>query len=124
VSRIGDEDVEVPPAPRVLNRKTARQVDEMLRSVVSPDGTGEAAKIEGYEVAGKTGTANKINPETGEYDSRYVASFVGYVPADDPQLLVAVVVDEPSGVYYGGAVAAPAFEQIARFSLQYLGIAP
>ncbi len=124
VSRVGDRDTGQRAAPRVLTAQTASEVDRMLRKVVSPDGTGEAAKIEGYEVAGKTGTANKIDPNTGEYDARYVASFVGYVPADKPELLVAVVVDEPSGAYYGGAVAAPAFEQIGRFSLQYLGIAP
>ncbi len=124
VSRVGDRDTGQRAAPRVLTAQTASEVDRMLRKVVSPDGTGEAAEIEGYEVAGKTGTANKIDPNTGEYDARYVASFVGYVPADKPELLVAVVVDEPSGAYYGGAVAAPAFEQIGRFSLQYLGIAP
>lgn len=125
VDRIGDEPAHPSDArTRVISPTTARQVDRMLRAVVSADGTGQAAEIEGYDVAGKTGTANKINPKTGEYDSRYVASFVGYVPADRPQLLVAVVVDEPSGTYYGGDVAAPAFEQIARFSLQYMGIAP
>jgi cell division protein FtsI (penicillin-binding protein 3) len=78
-------------------------------------------------VAGKTGTAEKIDPETGLYsETLYTSSFVGYVPADDPQLLIAVVIDEPSssGAYYGGDVAAPAFEQIAELSLQNLRISP
>jgi len=93
---------------------------------VSDNGTGTAAKISGYRVAGKTGTAQKIDPQTGEYsDTLYDASFVGYAPAENPQLLVAVVVDEPTqGSYYGGDVAAPAFENIAQFSLQHLRIAP
>ena len=98
----------------------------MLRKVVSDNGTGTAAKISGYRVAGKTGTAQKIDPTTGEYsNTRYDASFVGYAPAENPQLLVAVVVNEPSiGSYYGGDVAAPAFEDIAEFSLRSLRIAP
>lgn len=125
VAAVGGEPVEVDPGRRIMSAGTAAQVDRMLRKVVSTDGTGELARVNGYEVAGKTGTANKIDPETGEYSEiAYTSSFVGYVPADDPQLLIAVVVDEPSGAYYGGDVAAPAFEQIAEFSLQYLRIAP
>jgi len=124
VSRRDGEPRELPERARVLSPETAGAVDRMLREVVSTDGTGAAASIDGYEVAGKTGTANKIDPGTGEYSARYVSSFVGYVPADRPELLVAVVVDEPGGAYYGGDVAAPAFEQISRFSLQYKGIAP
>jgi cell division protein FtsI (penicillin-binding protein 3) len=125
VEAIGGEPVEVDPGRRIMTARTARQVDRMLREVVSSDGTGELAQVNGYEVAGKTGTANKIDPETGLYSEiLYTSSFVGYVPADDPQLLIAVVVDEPSGAYYGGDVAAPAFEQIAELSLQSLRIAP
>lgn len=124
VSRVGDEPAAPSPGEQVLTPATAAAVDRMLRRVVSADGTGSAASIEGYEVAGKTGTANKIDPATGEYSARYVSSFVGYVPANRPELLVAVVVDEPGGAFFGGDVAAPAFEQIARFSLQYRGIAP
>jgi cell division protein FtsI/penicillin-binding protein 2 len=124
VARVGGAPREPAQRARVLTAETASAVDEMLREVVSTDGTGAAASIDGYEVAGKTGTANKIDPDTGEYSARYVSSFVGYVPADRPELLVAVVVDEPGGAYYGGDVAAPAFEQISRFSLQYKGIAP
>ncbi len=111
---------------RIMTAETAAKVDKMLRKVVSDNGTGTAAKISGYRVAGKTGTAQKIDPTTGEYsDTRYDASFVGYAPAENPQLLVSVVVSEPTvGSYYGGDVAAPAFEDIAEFSLRSLRIAP
>ena len=110
---------------RIMHASTARKVDRMLRKVVSDQGTGELADVKGYAVAGKTGTAEKIDELTGRYsDTRFTSSFVGYAPADDPQLLVAVVVDEPSGTYYGGDVAAPAFEEIAEFSLQSLRILP
>ncbi len=127
IQSIGGEPVEVPAPRRIMSAPTAQTVDQMLRKVVSTDGTGTLAQVKGYEVAGKTGTANKIDPETGEYsETLFTSSFVGYVPADDPQLLIAVVVDEPSstGAYYGGDVAAPAFEQIAELSLQNLRIAP
>ena len=80
----------------------------------------------GYTLAGKTGTASKIDPKTGEYSkSAYVASFVGFAPASDPKLLAAVIVDEPQDLsIYGGVVAAPAFGQIMEFALPYLGISP
>jgi cell division protein FtsI (penicillin-binding protein 3) len=109
---------------RIMHASTARKVDRMLRKVVSDQGTGELADVKGYEVAGKTGTGEKI--VDGVYsDTLFTSSFVGYAPADDPQLLIAVVVDEPGGgVYYGGDVAAPAFEKIAEFSLQNLRILP
>jgi cell division protein FtsI/penicillin-binding protein 2 len=81
--------------------------------------------IPGYALAGKTGTANKIDPATGEYSKyRLVASFVGFAPAKRPRLLAAVVVDEPQGEGYGGVVAAPAFGEIMKFALPYLGIPP
>jgi cell division protein FtsI/penicillin-binding protein 2 len=76
-------------------------------------------------LAGKTGTANKVDPATGQYsNTAYVASFVGFAPADDPQLLVAVIVDQPRGAIYGAQVAAPAWQQIMSFALPYLQIAP
>ncbi|MGE0028385.1 MAG: peptidoglycan D,D-transpeptidase FtsI family protein [Thermoleophilia bacterium] len=110
---------------RIMHASTAKKVDRMLRKVVSDQGTGELANVKGYEVAGKTGTAEKIDPTTGRYsDTAFTSSFVGYAPADDPQLLIAVVVDEPTGIYYGGDVAAPAFEKIAEFSLQNMRILP
>lgn len=125
IDKVGGAEVGHPPGRQIMSRRTARVLDRMLRGVVSPDGTGSLAQIDGYQVAGKTGTANKIDPETGEYSQElYTSSFVGYVPANDPQLLISVVVDEPGGAYYGGEVAAPAFEDIAAFSLQTLNIAP
>jgi cell division protein FtsI/penicillin-binding protein 2 len=81
--------------------------------------------IPGYKLAGKTGTANKVDPATGEYSkAHYVASFVGFAPALRPKLLCMVVVDEPQGSIFGGKVAAPAFGQIMTFALQYLKIPP
>ena len=97
----------------------------MLEGVFAPGGTASEVAIPGYKLAGKTGTANKVDPETGEYSSsRYVASFVGFAPALRPKLLTMVVVDEPQGAIYGGEVAAPAFGQIMSFALQYLKIPP
>jgi cell division protein FtsI (penicillin-binding protein 3) len=125
IDKVGGRPVEHAAGRQIMARRTARTLDRMLRGVVSPDGTGSLAQVEGYEVAGKTGTANKIDPETGEYSSAlYTSSFVGYVPANDPKLVISVVLDEPGGAYYGGEVAAPAFEDIAAFSLQTLNIAP
>jgi cell division protein FtsI (penicillin-binding protein 3) len=126
VARVGARPVALPPRRRIIPPRTAAVLNGMLRDVVDDEGTGGAAKIPGYAVAGKTGTAQKIDQKTGNYShSLYTASFVGYVPANRPRLLVAVVVDEPSaGIYYGGLVAAPAFEQIASFALLNLRIAP
>jgi cell division protein FtsI (penicillin-binding protein 3) len=96
----------------------------MLVNVVA-EGTGTLAHVQGYNVAGKTGTANKPDPQTGGYStSKYVASFVGIVPATAPRLVILVTVDEPHGAIFGGTVAAPVFQQIARFALQYLDVAP
>jgi cell division protein FtsI (penicillin-binding protein 3) len=124
VSRVGSSTVRTPRRTRILTPAVARQVNQMLRGVVSPDGTGALASVKGYSVAGKTGTANIYDPSTGEYSSRYNASFVGYVPANHPRLLVAVTVQEPTRGIYGGEVAAPAFERIAAFSLLRLKIPP
>lgn len=116
-------DSDPPTEKRVLRRKTANQVSEMLEGVLAPGGTAEEISVPGYTLAGKTGTAQKV--VNGEYsESEYVASFVGFAPADDPRLLVSVVVDNPKGDYYGGTVAAPAFGEIAKFALPYLGIPP
>jgi cell division protein FtsI (penicillin-binding protein 3) len=125
VAKIGGDPVPHPRGKQIITTRTVRQVDRMLRKVVSDEGTGALAQVEGFQVAGKTGTANKLDPETGEYTDSYWSSFVGYVPADDPQLLISVMVDEPTlGAYYGGDVAAPAFEDIAEFSLQTMRISP
>ena len=109
---------------RVLSPSVARQLMAMLVNVVA-EGTGTLAHVQGYNVAGKTGTANKPDPQTGGYStSKYVASFVGIVPATAPRLVILVTVDEPHGAIFGGTVAAPVFQQIARFALQYLDVAP
>ncbi len=111
-----------PPATRVISVETARRVREMLELATGPGGTAPRAQVAGYRVAGKTGTARKI--ENGVYVSRYVASFIGFAPASAPRVIVAVMIDEPSnGAYYGGAVAAPIFSQITAGTLRMLGVA-
>ncbi|NLT07019.1 MAG: penicillin-binding protein 2 [Solirubrobacterales bacterium] len=110
---------------RIVSKRTATEVAEMLEGVLAAGGTAEEASVPGYVVAGKTGTAEKVDPETGTYsETKFVASFAGFAPAKDPRLLVSVMVDEPQGMYYGGEVAAPAFEQIMAFALPYLRIPP
>ena len=115
---------QVPPQVkrRVISPETAHSVTKILEGVVT-DGTGTKAAIPGFRVAGKTGTAQKIDPRTGAYSaSRFVASFTGYVPADDPQLAMIVMVDEPQGDVWGGAVAAPVFSRVGEQVLSYLGV--
>jgi len=109
---------------RVVNAVVAAQLRQMLTMTVA-DGTGSRAKVEGYEVAGKTGTAEKVKEDLSGYDkNRVIASFVGMVPADDPELLILVMVDEPASQHLGAYVAAPAFAKIAGFALKRLGIPP
>jgi len=125
VKKVGDRVLPHPRGQQILKPRTAEQMNIMLQKVVSDDGTGREAKIEGYTVGGKTGTANKIDPNTGQYTENYIASFVGYAPATKPGIVVAVMVDEPkAGAFYGGDVAAPAFEQITEFALRQLRITP
>jgi cell division protein FtsI/penicillin-binding protein 2 len=121
IDRIDGENVGRGLGRRVVSKAVADQMLDLLRGVVV-EGTGTAAAIPGYTVAGKTGTAAKIDPDGTYSSSRYVASFVGLVPASKPELVVMVMVDEPRGGYYGGDVAAPAFREIARFNLQHLEI--
>ncbi len=110
---------------RVISAETARTVTAMMRGVTGPDGTGTKASIAGFEVAGKTGTAQKPDFEHGGYRSHaYVSSFFGFVPAEDPALIIVVTLDEPQKGHYGGEVAAPVFKEIASKSLSYLGITP
>jgi cell division protein FtsI (penicillin-binding protein 3) len=111
---------------RVMRASTAAALRSMLEGVFKEGGTAAAVKIPGYTLAGKTGTANKVDPKTGLYsESAYVASFVGFAPAENPKLLISVMVDEPSGgSIFGGEVAAPAFGKIANFALQYQKIPP
>ncbi|MDR3590081.1 MAG: penicillin-binding transpeptidase domain-containing protein [Negativicutes bacterium] len=106
----------------VLDEKTAQTVKGVLEKVVE-EGTGRGAFIEGYRIAGKTGTAQKVG-EGGYVAGRYVASFVGFAPADHPQIAMLVVIDEPVGPYYGGVIAAPVFGAVMRDVLQYLKVAP
>jgi cell division protein FtsI/penicillin-binding protein 2 len=108
---------------RMLDPDVDGQLRTMLRGVVSDQGTAELAAIPGYAVAGKTGTAQKPGPN-GYIPGAYVSTFVGMVPASRPRLVVLVTIDEPHGSIYGGIVAAPAFEQIASFDLQYLAVPP
>ncbi|MBI3753343.1 MAG: penicillin-binding protein [Deltaproteobacteria bacterium] len=110
---------------RVISEETASRVTRVLKEVTGNDGTGAKAAIDGFEVAGKTGTAQKPDLSQGGYASnKYVSSFIGFVPADNPELAILVVVDEPSGEFYGGAIAAPVFKEVAVQSLTYLGIFP
>ena len=121
IDRIDGDDVATKGGRRVVSRPVAEQMLSMLRGVVV-EGTGTQAAIPGYTVAGKTGTAAKIDPNGRYSTSRYVASFVGLVPASKPELVIMVMVDEPRGGIYGGDIAAPAFREIARFNLQHLEI--
>jgi cell division protein FtsI/penicillin-binding protein 2 len=123
VERVAGERPVQPVRRRILDTKTADQVRHMLREVVE-EGSGTAAQIPGYRIAGKTGTAAKPDASGGYSTSAYVASFVGFVPAKQPRLVVLVTVDEPKGAIWGGVVAAPAFAEIAKFALQYLEIPP
>ena len=96
----------------------------MAAGIADDLGTGTLAQVPGYKVAGKTGTAAKLDDDGGYSESRYFASFVGFVPASNPRLVILVSVDEPRGAIWGGVVAAPAFQQIAKFGLQYLEVPP
>jgi cell division protein FtsI (penicillin-binding protein 3) len=122
-----DRVVGEPRAPlrrrRILSRATADQLNAMLRLVIT-EGTGTLAKVPGYVVAGKTGTAAKPDSTGGYSETRYVASFIGLVPATRPELVILVAVDEPQREIWGGDVAAPAFAEIATFALQYLEVPP
>ncbi|HYG96102.1 MAG TPA: penicillin-binding protein 2 [Solirubrobacterales bacterium] len=121
--KVGEEPVEAPKGKRVISSDVAAEVREMLEGVLAPGGTASEVSVPGYTLAGKTGTAEVA--ENGEYsDTKYVASFIGFAPAENPRLLVAVVVDQPQGEIYGGTVAAPAFGEIAEFALPHLGVPP
>jgi len=109
---------------RVISEKTAHLLASMLKDVTNEGGTGTMANIEGFEVAGKTGTAQKADPAHGGYSKKRVASFVGFVPASNPRLVALVLIDEPESQVYGGVVAAPAFRNIAQGALRRLAVAP
>lgn len=131
VEKISDESGTVlqETAPQVVRRvispETARKMARMMEGVAAEGGTGMNASVEGYRVAGKTGTAQKVDPITKGYSiDKRIASFVGFVPADNPRLTILVVVDEPKTSPYGGVVAAPAFSAIAQQALCYLKVPP
>jgi cell division protein FtsI (penicillin-binding protein 3) len=126
IGSVGGRPRSLPRGRRVISATVAAELRQMLEGVLAPGGTASEVSIPGYQLAGKTGTASKIDPATKQYSrTAYIASFIGFAPASDPKLLCAVVVDEPqSGSIYGGTVAAPAFGEIMSFALPYLGIPP
>ena len=110
---------------RVISQKTAEKVARVLERVVSEEGTAAPASINGFRVAGKTGTSQKVDPGTRRYSwSKYVASFVGFVPVDNPKLVISITIDEPRGIHYGGLVAGPVFRDVGKWSLNYFRINP
>lgn len=127
VARVGGKSVAPTKRTRILSQETALQVTQMLERVVEgTSGTAVAASLKTYQVAGKTGTAQVVDPELGKYVDRYRSSFIGYVPSRKPALLIAVMLDDPDplGPHTGGEVAAPAFKEIADYALSVLGIPP
>ncbi len=123
VQAVGGVPTKLPAGRRVISAATASELRDMLRGVLADNGTGSGAAIDGYDLAGKTGTA-QIAIDGKYSDTQFVASFIGMVPASDPKLVVAVVVDQPQGSIYGGSVAAPAFQKIVGWAVPYYGINP
>jgi cell division protein FtsI (penicillin-binding protein 3) len=123
VKEIGDKPARIPHGQRIISPTAAAELRNMLKGVFADGGTASGAAIPGYDLAGKTGTANEV--VNGQYSSTaYAASFIGFAPASHPKLLVAVMVDQPQGAIYGGSVAAPAFQKIVGWAVPYLGISP
>jgi cell division protein FtsI (penicillin-binding protein 3) len=112
-----------PPGPRVISETTSDIVRGMLQGVVD-EGSGHNAQIPGYTVAGKTGTSQVVDPQTGTYGGGYVASFVGFAPASDPEYVALIAVTDPGTTYWGEVVAAPAFEEVMSFTLSYFNVPP
>jgi cell division protein FtsI (penicillin-binding protein 3) len=121
IKRIGERRVREAKGHRVISPEVALEVREMLEGVVAAGGTASAVSVPGYQLAGKTGTA-QVAENGGYSETKYIASFIGFAPAIEPRFLAAVIVDEPQGEIYGGSVAAPAFGEIASFALPYLGV--
>ncbi|TCI99752.1 penicillin-binding protein 2 [Aeromicrobium sp. IC_218] len=126
--KAGDGSVEKPArakGQRVVSQQAAKQVTRMMEAVTADDGTAPAAQIEGYRVAGKTGTAWRVNPETGRYvRGQNTVSFMGFAPADNPRFVTYVVLDNPVSSAGGGSTAAPVFQQVMSMALERFGIAP
>jgi cell division protein FtsI (penicillin-binding protein 3) len=111
------------PGHRLISEGTSSIVRGMLRGVVE-NGSGERARVPGYTVAGKTGTAEKVDPETGLYGGGYVSSFIGFAPAEDPEYLALIVLDDPQTTYWGELTSAPAFAEVMDFTLKYFNVPP
>jgi cell division protein FtsI (penicillin-binding protein 3) len=111
------------PGKQVIRPDTARKMRDMLMTVTQPGGTAPRAQVLGFNVGGKTGTAHKQEGR-GYAASKYISSFVGFAPATRPRLIVAVMIDEPQGQYYGGTVAGPVFSAVMSGSLRILGVEP
>jgi cell division protein FtsI (penicillin-binding protein 3) len=109
---------------RVISAETAKTVVSILKTVTREGGTGKAACLSEYEAAGKTGTAQKASSTGRGYSDRRIGSFMGFAPADNPQLVITVIIDEPQGTSYGGVVAAPTFKAIGEQVLPYIGVYP
>jgi cell division protein FtsI/penicillin-binding protein 2 len=130
VARLEDRDrnVMVRYSPQrvrqVISEAAAAQMVTALKTVVSPEGTAFKAKLDHYTVAGKTGTAQKSGGAEGYLKGKYFASFIGFFPADNPEVCISVVMDEPKQGYYGGQIAAPVFREIAERAANYLNIRP
>ena len=119
------EPLHTKPFRRVIQKKTAQQVCDMMMGVTQEGGTGVKAAPDGYTAAGKTGTAQVLDPQTRRYASnKYTSIFTGFIPADRPRLAISVVIHDPHGAIYGGVVAAPVFRNIAARALPYLGVFP
>ncbi len=109
---------------RAVSTSTAREVAKIMKTVITRNGTGTLAALEGYSVCGKTGTAQKIGKDGTYAEGKYIASFVGFTPVENPEIAILVVIDEPLEKYYGGIVAAPAFKKIAHETLNHMNISP
>jgi cell division protein FtsI (penicillin-binding protein 3) len=109
---------------RVIATNTAREVAKIMKTVITRNGTGTLAALERYSVCGKTGTSQKIGKDGTYAEDKYIASFVGFTPAENPEIAILVVIDEPQEKYYGGIVAAPAFKKIAHETLNHMNISP
>ena len=118
-----EQEAPVSPGPRVISEETSAIVRGMLQGVVD-EGSGHSARIPGYTVAGKTGTSQKVDPETGTYGDEYVASFIGFAPATDPEYVALIAIDEPEATYWGEVAAAPAFRKVMGFTLGYFNVPP
>ncbi len=120
----GEEPVPVKAPERVISEAAAEQVTRMMEAVMGPDGTGESVQVDGYRVAGKTGTAQRIDPACGCYNGKVNVSFVGFAPADEPRYAVAVSILDPSGGGSGSRLAGPVFSEVMSFTLRTTGVAP